>query len=47
MAILFRSYGNSILLGLILGGCLLFNWGISFFIRSKERENMALRNISL
>ena len=46
MVLLFRSYGNSILLGLILAVCLLFNWGISFFIRSKERENVALRNIS-
>jgi UDP-GlcNAc:undecaprenyl-phosphate GlcNAc-1-phosphate transferase len=33
------------LLGLILGVCLLFNWCISFFIRSKERENLALRNL--
>ena len=40
MAFFFRSYGNSILLGLILGVCLLFNWGISFFIRSKERESV-------
>jgi UDP-N-acetylmuramyl pentapeptide phosphotransferase/UDP-N-acetylglucosamine-1-phosphate transferase len=45
MAIFFRSYGNSILLGLILAVCLLFNWCISFFIRSKERENLALRNL--
>jgi UDP-GlcNAc:undecaprenyl-phosphate GlcNAc-1-phosphate transferase len=47
MVLLFRSYGNSILIGLILAVCLLFNWGISFFIRSKERENVALRNISV
>ncbi len=46
MAIVFRSYGNSVLLGLILAVCLLFNWAISFFLRSKERENVALRNIS-
>jgi hypothetical protein len=45
MAFVFRSYGNSILLGLILTVCLLFNWAISFFIRSKERENLALRNL--
>jgi len=45
MALVFRSYGNSILLGLILTICLLFNWAISFFIRSKERENLALRNL--
>ena len=46
MAIVFRSYGNSVLLGLILAVCLLFNWAISFFLRSKERESVALRNIS-
>jgi UDP-GlcNAc:undecaprenyl-phosphate GlcNAc-1-phosphate transferase len=40
MAIVFRSYGNSILLGLILAVCLLFIWGISFFIRLKERESV-------
>jgi len=45
MALVFRSYGNQVLLGLILGVCLLFNWGVSFFIRSKERENLALRNL--
>ena len=47
MAILFRSYGNTILLGLILAVCLLFNWAISFFIRSKERGNLALKNLSI
>jgi UDP-N-acetylmuramyl pentapeptide phosphotransferase/UDP-N-acetylglucosamine-1-phosphate transferase len=41
----FRDYGNSILLGVILGVCLLFNWSITFFIRSKEREGLALRNL--
>jgi UDP-GlcNAc:undecaprenyl-phosphate GlcNAc-1-phosphate transferase len=45
MALVFTSYGNSILLGMILAVCLLFNWAISFFIRSKERENLALRNL--
>ncbi|HTE02457.1 MAG TPA: MraY family glycosyltransferase [Mucilaginibacter sp.] len=41
----FRDYGNSILLGVILGVCLLFNWSITFFIRSKEREGLSLRNL--
>ena len=45
LALVFRSYGNSVLLGLILAVCLLFNWVISFFIRSKERESIALRNL--
>jgi UDP-N-acetylmuramyl pentapeptide phosphotransferase/UDP-N-acetylglucosamine-1-phosphate transferase len=41
----FKDYGNSILLGVILGVCLLFNWSITFFIRSKEREGLSLRNL--
>jgi UDP-GlcNAc:undecaprenyl-phosphate GlcNAc-1-phosphate transferase len=45
MVLWFRSYGNSILLGLILAVCLMFNWTITFFIRSKERESLALRNL--
>lgn len=45
LVIVFRSYGNSVLLGLILVACLLFNWAISFFLRSKERERLALRNL--
>lgn len=45
MVLLFRGYGNSILLGLILVVCLMFNWTITFFIRSKERESMAVRNL--
>ncbi len=44
MAFLFRSYGNSILLGLILGVCLSFNWVVSLVIRSKERDNPALQS---
>ncbi|MGZ3763026.1 MAG: MraY family glycosyltransferase [Mucilaginibacter sp.] len=45
MVLCFRTYGNSILLGLILTVCLLFNWSITFFLRSKEREGLALRNL--
>jgi len=45
LALVFRSYGNQVLLGLILSVCLLFNWVVSFFIRSKERESLALRNL--
>ena len=45
MVLWFRGYGNSILLGLILVVCLLFNWTITFFLRSKERESLALRNL--
>jgi UDP-GlcNAc:undecaprenyl-phosphate GlcNAc-1-phosphate transferase len=45
MVFYFREYGNSILLGLILVVCLLFNWTITFFIRSKERESLAVKNL--
>jgi len=45
MVVLFQGYGDPMLLGFILLACLLFNWGLTFFIRSKERESMALRNL--
>ncbi|MBS1527308.1 MAG: undecaprenyl/decaprenyl-phosphate alpha-N-acetylglucosaminyl 1-phosphate transferase [Bacteroidetes bacterium] len=41
----FKGYGNSVLIGLILFVCLVFNWVVTFFVRSKERENLALRNL--
>ncbi len=45
LTLVFRSFGDSLLLGLMLAICLLFNSVISFFIRSKERESYALRNL--
>jgi UDP-GlcNAc:undecaprenyl-phosphate/decaprenyl-phosphate GlcNAc-1-phosphate transferase len=45
MALLLRSYGNTLLLGLILIVCLLFNWGISFLTRTRERESVVLRKL--
>ncbi|AYL97229.1 MraY family glycosyltransferase [Mucilaginibacter celer] len=36
---------NSLLIVLILLLSVFFNWMITFFIRSKERENLALRNL--
>lgn len=45
LTLVFRSFGNSLLLCLILAVCLLFNSMVSFFIRSKERESFALRNL--
>ncbi len=41
----FRGYGNSILLAMTFILCMLFNWTITFFIRSKERESIAVRNL--
>lgn len=45
MVLLFNNYGSSALIILIVGFSLIFNWSITFFIRSKERENLALRNL--
>jgi UDP-GlcNAc:undecaprenyl-phosphate GlcNAc-1-phosphate transferase len=45
MVFLLRDYSNSILIVLILVMTLAFNWAITFFIRSKERESLALRNL--
>lgn len=45
MVLLFKNYGNSTLIILITGVSLVFNWLITFFIRSKERESLALRNL--
>lgn len=41
----FNTYGNYILVIAIFGICLLFNWGLTFLIRSKQRHNHALRNL--
>ncbi|MDR3695439.1 MraY family glycosyltransferase [Mucilaginibacter sp.] len=43
--VLFNNYGSSALIILIVAFSLIFNWSITFFIRSKERENLALRNL--
>ena len=45
MVLLFKNYGNSILIILIVLVSLVFNWMITFFLRSKERESLALRNL--
>jgi len=42
---MFSGYGNSTLIILIIAASLAFNWMITFFIRSKEREGVALRNL--
>jgi UDP-GlcNAc:undecaprenyl-phosphate GlcNAc-1-phosphate transferase len=45
MVLLFKGYSNSILILLIIGVSLVFNWTITFSLRSKERESLALRNL--
>ncbi len=47
MVFLFKSYGNSLLIILIIVVSLLFNWTITFFLRSKERESLAFKNLFL
>ncbi|MDB5139206.1 MAG: undecaprenyl-phosphate alpha-N-acetylglucosaminyl 1-phosphate transferase [Mucilaginibacter sp.] len=45
MVLLFKNYGNSALIILIILVSLVFNWMITFFLRSKERESLAFRNL--
>lgn len=45
MVLLFRNLSNSLLIVLIILIPVIFNWFITFCIRSKERENVALRNL--
>jgi UDP-GlcNAc:undecaprenyl-phosphate GlcNAc-1-phosphate transferase len=45
IVLLFGYIGNSTLIILISLVSLLFNWMVTFLIRSKERENLALRNL--
>ncbi|GGH15426.1 MraY family glycosyltransferase [Mucilaginibacter phyllosphaerae] len=41
----FANLGNFTLIVFILLVSMLFNWGITFCLRSKERENLSLRNL--
>ena len=45
LVLTFNTYGNYVLVIAIFGVCLLFNWGLTFLIRSKERHNHAVRNL--
>jgi UDP-GlcNAc:undecaprenyl-phosphate GlcNAc-1-phosphate transferase len=45
MVFVLKGYGNSMLIVLIVLMSLVFNWMITFFLRSKERESVALRNL--
>jgi len=44
-ALLFRGYGNQVLVIGIFTFTMIFNWAITFFIRSTEREGVSLRNL--
>ncbi|RYU90158.1 undecaprenyl/decaprenyl-phosphate alpha-N-acetylglucosaminyl 1-phosphate transferase [Mucilaginibacter terrigena] len=45
MAFTFAHLGNFALIILILSISILFNWAITFFLRTKEREKLSLRNL--
>ena len=45
MVLMFKQYGNSLLIVLIILVSLAVNWMITFFLRSKERQGLALRNL--
>jgi UDP-GlcNAc:undecaprenyl-phosphate GlcNAc-1-phosphate transferase len=45
MVLHFKDLSNTLLVSCILLIPLLFNWLVTFCIRSKERENLALRNL--
>jgi len=45
MVFLLKSYSNTFLIVLIISMSIGFNWMITFFLRSKQREVLALRNL--
>lgn len=45
MVLLLKAYGSSVLIIMIVFISLLFNWIITFLLRSKERESLAFRNL--
>ena len=45
VALFFSGLGNLVLILIILTNSLLFNWAVTFCLRSKERQNLALRNL--
>jgi UDP-N-acetylmuramyl pentapeptide phosphotransferase/UDP-N-acetylglucosamine-1-phosphate transferase len=45
LALVFAGIGNFALIAIIFAVSMLFNWGITFLIRSRDRESVALRNL--
>jgi UDP-GlcNAc:undecaprenyl-phosphate GlcNAc-1-phosphate transferase len=45
MVLLLKDYGNTILIVMIIFISLVFNWTITFFLRSKQRETLAFKNL--
>lgn len=44
LALLFSSFGSTVMIVVIGFSSIMFNWTITFCLRSKERERVALRN---
>lgn len=45
MVLVFAHLGNFTLMILILASSMLFNWATTFFLRTKEREKLSVRNL--
>jgi UDP-GlcNAc:undecaprenyl-phosphate GlcNAc-1-phosphate transferase len=45
MVFLLKNYSNTVLIVLIISMSIVFNWMITFLLRSKQREGLALRNL--
>ncbi|MFD0795053.1 MraY family glycosyltransferase [Mucilaginibacter litoreus] len=45
LVLVFSELGNFALMLIIFAISILFNWGITFFLRAKERESLSLRNL--
>lgn len=45
LAFLLTNYGNDALIVFIALASILFNWALTYFIRSKDRESYTLRNL--
>jgi UDP-GlcNAc:undecaprenyl-phosphate GlcNAc-1-phosphate transferase len=45
LVLLLKNYGNSVIIIIVILVYVLFNWTVTFFLRSKERENLTLRNL--
>lgn len=45
LALVFSGFGSTVMIGVITVSSLIFNWGITFCLRCKEREQISLRNL--
>ena len=45
LVIMLKQYGNTVLIISIIFLSLIFNWMITFFLRSKERESLTFKNL--